>query len=83
MIAKLGTWAAKLLGFFVFCLAFWKWGQVSAELKEVKRERDETLKTSQGFEEINSTPYVSNPASFLCDNDPERAVLPEDDKKTG
>lgn len=67
MIAKLGTWAAKLLGFFVFCFAFWKWGQVSAELKEVKKERDEAEQRSQKIVDNNSLPYVDDPAMCLYD----------------
>ena len=62
---QLGTLALKVLGFFAFVFAFWKWGETSAKLKASEKRADEAVKNSQDFEDINSEPYIDNPADLL------------------
>lgn len=68
----------KVLGFFVFVFAFWKWGETSAKLKVAEKAAGEAIKNSQDFEDINAEPYIDNPADLLCYSDSEYTDLPKD-----
>ena len=80
---QLGTLALKVLGFFAFVFAFWKWGETSAKLKASEKRADEAVKNSQDFEDINSEPYIDNPADLLCYDESEYPDIPEDAKEIG
>lgn len=73
------TLALKVLGFFAFVFAVFRWGSAEAKLKQAKKVADEAIKNSRDFEIINSEPYVENPADFLCDNEPSMPGISEDD----
>ena len=76
------TLALKVLGFFAFALSVFMWGRAESKLKDAQQRVKDAIKTSNEFEEINSFTYVDDPASFLCDEEPEHTTLPKDEKKT-
>ncbi len=82
-MSKVTTLILKVLGFFAFCLAFWQWGKVSAGKKVAEDRANEAIKTSNEFEKINSEPFVSNPADWLCYDESEYPTLSEDAKEAG
>lgn len=60
-MSKATTLILKVLGFFAFCLAFWKWGQVSAGKKVAEDRADDAIEESKKYEDINSNAPVDTP----------------------
>ena len=56
----------KIGAFFIAVFAIFKWGEATAEKNEAESKADEAVEASKLFEDINSEPYVDNPADFLC-----------------
>lgn len=72
----------KICAFLFGIFAVFKWGQTSSKLKQAEKKADDAIKTSQNYEDINASPYVDNPADFLCYDDSEYPDVPEDAEKT-
>lgn len=63
---KVTALVLKIGAFLVFCLSFWKWGQVTAERNEAEKKADESIRKDENYKKIISDPPVDDAFLRMC-----------------
>ncbi len=71
---------AIIVGVFSLIGISFKWGQTSSDKKTAEKKANEAIENTEEYEENHASPYVDNPADFLCyeEGDEELSEISED-----